>query len=98
MPSVYESYGRVALEAAVSGIPTIAHPTAGVQEALGDAALWADRDQLSAWVDQISALDDPGAYATRSRLVRARFDELEPTIEIDALERELVCLARGEPR
>lgn len=36
MPSSYESYGRCAVEAAVSGIPTIAHPTPGLREALAD--------------------------------------------------------------
>lgn len=35
MPSIYESYGRVAVESACSGIPAIAHPTEGLLEALG---------------------------------------------------------------
>lgn len=35
MPSIYESYGRVAVEAACAGIPSIVHPTEGLLEALG---------------------------------------------------------------
>lgn len=35
MPSLYESYGRVAVEAACAGIPSIVHPTEGLLEALG---------------------------------------------------------------
>lgn len=35
MPSLYESYGRVAVEAACAGIPAIVHPTEGLLEALG---------------------------------------------------------------
>jgi glycosyltransferase involved in cell wall biosynthesis len=35
MPSIYESYGRVAVEAACAGIPAIVHPTEGLLEALG---------------------------------------------------------------
>lgn len=35
MPSMYESYGRVAVEAACAGIPAIVHPTEGLLEALG---------------------------------------------------------------
>jgi glycosyltransferase involved in cell wall biosynthesis len=48
MPSSYESYGRAGVEAACSGIPTIAHPTAGLLEALGDGGTFCDRDDLSA--------------------------------------------------
>lgn len=35
MPSIYESYGRVAVEAACAGIPAIVHPTEGLLESLG---------------------------------------------------------------
>lgn len=35
MPSLYESYGRVAVEAACAGIPAIVHPTEGLLESLG---------------------------------------------------------------
>lgn len=34
MPSIYESYGRVAVEAACAGIPAIVHPTEGLLESL----------------------------------------------------------------
>lgn len=98
MPSVYESYGRVALEAAVTGIPTIAHPTAGVREAMGDAVLWADRVDVDAWIEHIRQLDDPTEYATRSRRAREQFERLDPKQEIDELERALLGLRRGRAR
>lgn len=41
MPSVYESYGRTAVEAMCSGIPVIASGTPGLREALGDCGLFA---------------------------------------------------------
>lgn len=47
MPSAYESYGRVALEAAASGIPTIASPTLGLREALGEAGTYVDAPQTN---------------------------------------------------
>lgn len=34
MPSLYESYGRVAVEAACAGIPAVVHPTEGLLESL----------------------------------------------------------------
>lgn len=41
MPSLYESYGRVAVEAGCAGIPAIVHPTEGLLEALGaDGTDW----------------------------------------------------------
>jgi glycosyltransferase involved in cell wall biosynthesis len=49
MPSSYESYGRTAIEAAHCGIPTIAHPTPGLIEALGEAGTFVDRDDLDGW-------------------------------------------------
>jgi glycosyltransferase involved in cell wall biosynthesis len=96
IPSAHESYGRVALEAAVSGIPTIACPIDGVREALGDACLWVDREDVEAWIAQIEALDDPVTYARYSTAARRRFEELDPRSEILALEaalRELACEA-----
>lgn len=41
MPSTYESFGRVAIEAAAQGVPTIASPTPGLREALGSGGLYA---------------------------------------------------------
>jgi hypothetical protein len=93
MPSVYESYGRVGLEAAASGIPTVAHPAAGIREALGDAALFANRGDIDEWVEAISSLDAPAEYARRSELARRRFETLDPSSEIDALEAQLRALA-----
>lgn len=45
MPSGYESYGRVAVEAAASGIPSIVSKTPGLMEAMGDAGIYADSPQ-----------------------------------------------------
>jgi hypothetical protein len=92
VPSVYESYGRVGLEACVSGIPVVAHPADGLQEALGDGACWADRNNLNEWAEQIRALDDPAVYAEQSRKARAWFESLDPSDEIDALERAMLQL------
>lgn len=59
-PSVYESYGMGAVEALASGIPVIAHPTPGLREALGEAALFVDRSDLSAWTQAVQHLYQDG--------------------------------------
>jgi len=92
MPSAYESYGRTGLEAAASGIPAIAHPAAGIREALGDAAVFVGRDDFDAWEHAIRALDDEYEYARCSAAARARYDSLDPASELDALERALRAL------
>src|SRR5262249_16718421 len=57
MPSHYESFGRVAIEAAASGIPTIASPTPGLKEALGPDGYYAST--LDEWESQLEKLLTP---------------------------------------
>lgn len=98
VPSVYESYGRVALEAAASGIPTVACPVGGLMEAMGDAGVWVDRNDTEAWVAAIAALDDDQTYEARANLVRERFRALDPEAEMSAFEAALRrILDEGRP-
>jgi glycosyltransferase involved in cell wall biosynthesis len=80
MPSSYESYGRCAVEAAVSGIPTIAHPTLGLREALGDAGTYPVPDSDS-WACAVRYVLD--TYGTRSALARALGKSLTPEADMD---------------
>ena len=77
MPSEYESYGRCALEAAVSGIPTIAHPTPGLKEALGDAGMFPAALTVECWRQAILdvLVGDWGRY---SKAAKARAATLDP--------------------
>lgn len=86
MPSSYESWGRVAIEAACSGIPTIAHPTVGLTEALGDAGIFVDRRRTREWVARLRELEAPDAYAEASDRARARALELEALVSGDLAE------------
>lgn len=83
MPSIEETFGMTAIEAAASGIPTIAHPTAGLIESLGDAGVFVDRADGQGWVDTIERLHDPHEWAHASEMARRRSAELDPTIELD---------------
>jgi len=49
VPSKYESFGRVAVEAAASGIPSICTPTEGLKEAMGDSAFFAEYGDYDSW-------------------------------------------------
>ena len=82
VPSKYESWGRVAMEAACSGIPIIANPTPGLLECLGDDGLFVPREDLTAWVQAIGTLTrDKAAWQQASIAVKARFKENAAAIE-----------------
>lgn len=75
MPSVYESWGRVAVESMSLGIPVIAHPTNGLKESLGEAGTFANRDIPDQWVIAIRTLiTNPWLYERKCMegLIRAK--------------------------
>lgn len=91
MPSLYESWGRVGVEAMCSGIPVIAHPTPGLVESLGRAGVFVDRGRVGAWETTIRRLLTPGAWEKASEAAFRRAAELDPTEDLnrwcDAVER-----------
>ncbi len=74
MPSEHESWGRVGCEALALGIPVIATPLPGVQEALEDGALYASG--LDEWLGALEILDDPTLYDHDSFRAQTRGMEL----------------------
>lgn len=77
MPSKYESFGRVGVEAMASGIPTIAHPTPGLKESLGDSGTFADRNDPDAWETALRDLLKPAKYGKASKSALARSKALK---------------------
>lgn len=77
MPSAYESWGRVAVEAMCSGVPVIAHPTPGLLESLGEAGIFVTREDPEAWAIELARLDDPAVYAEWSARARERAEHLD---------------------
>lgn len=77
MPSAYESWGRCAVEAAVSGIPTIAHPTPGLSESLGEAGTFVDRNDPDAWVEAVKRLLGRRRWIAAHVATLRRAEELE---------------------
>jgi len=75
MPSDYESWGRVAVEAAINGLPVIAHPTPGLKEALGDAGVFVDRNKPEEWVEAIKEVEKN--YEKYAMQIMERGEELD---------------------
>lgn len=100
MPSKYESFGRVGVEAAASGIPTIAHPTPGLLESLGDSGTFADREDLDAWESALRDLLKPVRYGKATKLAKARSNALASKREeqLDYMEFFLEELLRRKVR
>jgi hypothetical protein len=72
-----ESWGMAAAEAIAHGIPVVAHPTPGIVENLGEAAVYVDRDDLAGIEAAVRGiLTDP---APRVEAARRRALEHEET-------------------
>lgn len=97
MPSSYESWGRVAMEASCSGIPVIAAPTPGLKESLDYAGIFAEYDNIADWVDAIKLLDDPKVYEKYSKLTKKRSKEVADKFaeQMIVLEQELLALLKS---
>lgn len=75
LPAWGEAWCRVPVEAGFSGIPTIAHPSAGVHASIGDAATYVDRDDVDGWIAAIRRLQDPSEHAAAGQRALARAEE-----------------------
>lgn len=92
VPSAYETWGMVGVEAMCSGIPVIAHPTPGLRESLGDAGIFVDRDDTDGWVRELRRLGDPDEYATASQAALTRAAELDPHDSLNRFAEEVEAL------
>lgn len=82
MPSEAETWGMVGLEAMVSGIPVIAHPTEGLRESLGDAGIFVDRDDITGWVDAIRSLSGNTRWSEASAKALAHASGYDPIADL----------------
>jgi glycosyltransferase involved in cell wall biosynthesis len=108
MPSYSESFGRIAVEAMINGIPVIySKPalnaklpkcsTEGVEEWIGDAALACDREAPQEWMDAIVSLDDSDTYAALSAKSREHIDKINLFTEASRIAGIVENFAREHP-
>lgn len=78
MPSVFESWGRIGVEALAAGIPVLASDLPGLRESLGAAGTYLDPTDLDAWEAALRPLLGPGAaYTAARKRASTRAKELE---------------------
>lgn len=92
MPSAYESWGKVAVEAMSFGIPVIASPTPGLKESIGEDGIFVSLNDVAGYIEAIKSLDDKDLYSKVSKRNKSRAKELYELYKsrIDALEFELI--------
>ena len=84
-PDWLNGVGMAAMEAAVSGIPTIAHPGPGLMESMGDAGTWCDSDDPADWCHAIDRMLQADVYAERSDTAAAHMAALDQGASVDDL-------------
>jgi len=108
VPSYYESFGRVAVEAMINGIPVLYSKPAknspypggsieGMQSWIGDAAIQCDRDRPEEWMSAIESLDDEAAYSEWSEKSKTHIESMNLFTEATRIAGLIESFSRDHP-
>jgi len=107
LPSNYESFGRIAVEAMYNRIPVIyskpnpsAPPpgtTEGVEAWIVPAGIACERDRVEQWVSAVISLDDPENYAMRQDMSRSCVDAMDLFTEAPRIADKVEAFVRENP-
>jgi glycosyltransferase involved in cell wall biosynthesis len=107
LPSNYESFGRIAVEAMYNRIPVIyakSNPNAGVPGTTEGVEAWivpagipCERDRPEQWVEAVVSLDDPANYASRQTMSKACVDAMNLFTEAPRIADKVEAFVRENP-
>ena len=109
VPSLYESWGRVAFEAMFNGIPVLytkpvadatnyaTGSTEGMRDWIGDNGIQCRRDSPDDWVAAINLLDSPSEYNKYSEKAYRCTEGLNLFSEIPTIEQKFLSYATQHP-
>lgn len=88
LPTRYDAFGLVCLEAAAAGRPVVTSARAGAAEVLGDGGVVvADPENVAGFAEALDALAEPGRRRTRGEAGRAAAARLDWPHQVEALRR-----------
>jgi len=108
MPSYYESFGRIGIEAMYNGIPVVyakpaAKPTSpngsseGLHAWIQPVGIPCERDVVSDWISAVQSLDDETVYTTKSEESRRHIQSMNLFTEASRIADMVEVFTREHP-
>ena len=108
VPSYYESFGRIAVEAMLNRIPVLystpaknsIYPggsTEGLDEWIQPAGISCNRDVIDEWVTAIESLDDEDIYSTKAEESRQHIEDMNIFSEVTRIGQLVEDFSRQNP-